>query len=91
MDYVACKYVVPLNLAPWLDPDQDNNTRKTILDCVAGGVGTIDPAQFEIISYDFLNPTVNRLDIDRKIRDYKDGLVTESEVRLMINEYMETS
>ncbi len=34
---------------------------------------------------------VNRLDIDRKIRDFKEGNATEKEIRDMINTYMEAS
>jgi len=89
LDYVASKYVIS-PYASWLDPDQDNNTRKQILGCITGGVGTIDPAEFEIIEFDFENPTVNRLDIDRKIKDLKGGNATVQEVKDMINEYMET-
>jgi hypothetical protein len=89
LDYVACKYVIS-PYASWLDPDQDNNTRKQILGCISGGVGTINPGEFEIITYDFNNPTVNRLDMDRKIRDFKAGNATEQEVKDLINAYMET-
>jgi hypothetical protein len=88
LDYVASKYVIS-PYASWLDPDQDNNTRKQILGCIAGGVGTINPGEFEIITYDFNNPTVNRLDIDRKIKDFKAGTATEQEVKDLINAYME--
>jgi hypothetical protein len=88
LDYVACKYVIS-PYASWLNPDQNNNTRKQILGCINGGVGTINPAEFEVITYDFNNPTVNRLDIDRKIKDLKDGNATEREVKDLINEYME--
>ncbi len=89
LDYVACRDVIS-PYASYLDPDQDNNTRKQILGCISGGIGTIDPAAFEVISYDFDNPTVNRLDIDRKINEHKEGLATEQEVKEMVQEYMES-
>lgn len=88
LDYVACRDVIS-PYAPWLNPDQDNNTRRQILGCVSGGVGTIEPTEFEVITYDFDDPTVNRLDLDRKIKEYKHGDATEQEVKDMINEYME--
>ncbi|MBN2157874.1 MAG: hypothetical protein JW807_00660 [Spirochaetes bacterium] len=53
LDYVACKHVMPLALAPWLDPDNSNNTRKQILGCIDGGIGTIDASRYDIVSYDF--------------------------------------
>ncbi|MCP4600315.1 MAG: hypothetical protein GY847_07250 [Proteobacteria bacterium] len=89
LDYVACKDVISPH-ASYLDPDQDNNTRKQILGCVSGGIGTIDSMEFEVITYDFENPTVSRLDIDKKIKEFKEGSATEQEVKDVINEYMET-
>ncbi len=56
LDYIASKDVLSPH-APFLDPDQDNNTRKQIIGCLAGGIGTIDPAQYEVIEYDFDNPS----------------------------------
>jgi hypothetical protein len=56
LDYIASKYVLSPH-ASFLDPDQDNNTRKQILGCISEGVGTIDPNQYEVIEYDFDNPT----------------------------------
>ena len=55
LDYVACKNVIS-PYASWLNPDQDNNTRKQINGCISGGVGTINPTEFEVISYDFNTP-----------------------------------
>lgn len=37
-----------------------------------------------------LHPTANRLDVDRKIKQFKAGGVTEQEVEDVINEYMDT-
>jgi len=88
LDYVACRDVISPH-ASWLDPDADNNTRRQITGCIAGGVGTIDPDLFEVVTYDFDNPTVTRLEIDRKIRDFRAGLASEAEVKALIQHYME--
>jgi hypothetical protein len=88
VDYVACREVISPH-ASWLDPDVDNNTRRQITGCIAGGVGTIDPALFEVITYDFSDPTISRMEVDRSIRDYKAGLITEVEVKALIQQYME--
>jgi hypothetical protein len=53
LDYVAAKVVIS-PYAPFLNPDNDNNTRKQILGCVRGGVGTINELQFKTISHTFL-------------------------------------
>ena len=48
--------------------------------------------QYSLIDYihiDFNNPSMNRLDIDRKIRDFKAGNATEQEVEDIVKEYME--
>jgi hypothetical protein len=37
------------------------------------------------------SPVPSRIDIDRKIRDFKAGSATESEVKEMIRSYMETN
>ncbi len=52
LDYVSCKEVISPH-ASWLNPDNDNNTRQQILGCISGGIGTIDPAQYEVITYFF--------------------------------------
>ena len=46
-------------------------------------------ANIEYLQYYTSN--VGRLDIDRKIKDFKGGSATEQEVKDKINEYMETS
>ncbi len=91
LDYVACRDVIA-PLRTWdniLDPDLNTVTRKQILGCIGGGVGTINPNEFEIVFYDFNNPSVHRVDIDRKIRQFKAGTATEQEVRDLIRSYME--
>lgn len=45
LDYWMCKNVLyPCLPVPYFDPDQDNNTRKTLAGCQAKGAGTLDPA-----------------------------------------------
>ena len=56
LDYVACRDVIGPH-APFLDPDQDNNTRAQILGCVSDGVGSIDPAEMSIEVFDFNDST----------------------------------
>jgi hypothetical protein len=90
LDYIACRDVIS-PYADWLNPDQNNNTRRQILGCISGGVGTISSAEYEVVSYDFDDPTVNRIDIDRKIKDLKEGNATEQEVKDLVNQYMETN
>lgn len=50
LDYIACKEVLwPAHPAfDFLNPDQDNNTRKQIQGCVDGGVGIMDPARITV-------------------------------------------
>jgi hypothetical protein len=88
LDYVSCRDVIS-PYASWLNPDQNNNTRKQILGCNSQGIGTIDPAQFEVITYDFNQPTLSRLDVGRKIRDFKAGIATQQDVKDAVNQYME--
>lgn len=90
LDYIACRDVIS-PYASWLNPDLDNNTRKQIVGCISGGVGTIDPAAYEVVSFNFENPKVSRVDIDRKIKDLKTGNATEQEVKDLVNSYMETN
>jgi len=88
LDYVACRDVIS-PYAPFLNPEYENNTRKQITGCIQGGIGTIEPDQYEVIAYDFNDPDVNRLDIDRKIKEYREGKATEEEVKELIRQYME--
>jgi len=50
----------------------------------------VNPAQIEVVTYDFNNPTATRLDVDRKIRDFKAGIATEQDVKNIVNLYMES-
>lgn len=88
LDYVACRDVIA-PYAAWLNPTLNNNTRKQILGCASQGIGTIAPDLFEVVTFDFDNPTTTRLDIDRKVRDFKAGTATEREVKDVIGQYME--
>jgi hypothetical protein len=88
LDYVACRDVIS-PYAAWLNPDQNNNTRKQIVGCNSQGIGTIDPSMFQIVTYDFNHPATTRLDIDRKVRDFKGGTATQQNVKDVINQYMQ--
>ena len=73
----------------WLDPStQNNNTWLQLSGCNSQGIGTVNPAQMEIITYDFNHPSASRLDVERKIRDFKAGNATEQDVKDIINLYM---
>jgi len=90
LDYVSARDVIS-PYASWLDPDQNTPTRQQILACNDMGIGTIDPTQFEVITYDFNNPTASRLDVERKIRDFKAGIASETDVKNTIELYMESN
>jgi hypothetical protein len=87
LDYIACRDVIA-PYASWLNPNLNNNTRQQLLGCSSQGIGTIDPQQIEVVTYDFLHPTANRLDVDRKIRNYKAGQASLQEVKDVIRLYM---
>jgi hypothetical protein len=52
------------------------------------GIGTVHPAHFEVITYDFNHPTTTRLDIERKVLDFKAGRATDQNVKDVIKLYM---
>jgi hypothetical protein len=87
LDYVACRDVIS-PYASWLNPDLDNNTRKQIVGCHSQGIGTLDPAMFQLLTYDFNHPTTSRLDLDRNVRDFKAGTATQQNVKDAIRQYM---
>jgi len=89
LDYVACRDVIS-PYASYLNPDNDNNTREQILGCISTGVGTITPGAFEVMEYDFLDPSASWLDVERRIRDFKGGTASEQDVKDAINLYMES-
>jgi hypothetical protein len=88
LDYVACRDVIS-PYAAWLNPDQNNNTRKQLVGCNSQGIGTIDPSMFEVITYDFNHPATTRLDINQKVRDFKAGTATQQDVKDVVNQYMQ--
>jgi len=85
--YIA-KYVT--TDASW-DPDNpDSKYGRWIRTFHAQGIGTINESEMGIHKYDFDNPTVQRSDIDKKIKEYKTGAASEQEVKDIINDYMES-
>jgi hypothetical protein len=88
LDYVSSRDVIS-PYATWLSPEQNTHTRHQILGCNGQGIGTINPAEFEVVSYDFDRPTASRLDIERQIRDFKAGTASEQQVKDTIKLYME--
>ncbi|MGO9585225.1 MAG: hypothetical protein ACLP2Y_03310 [Limisphaerales bacterium] len=94
LDYISCRDVISKVGSPpptWLDPStQNNNTWLQLSGCNSQGIGTVNPAQIEVVTYDFNHPTASRLDVDRKIRDFKAGTATEQDVKNIINLYMES-
>ncbi len=98
LDYVAGRDVIsksappntnPQNLPTYLDPTtQNNNTWRQLLGCHTQGIGTLDPQQMDVITYDFSYPTATRLDIERKIRDFHAGKATTQDVKEVIDRYM---
>jgi hypothetical protein len=87
LDYISCRDVIS-PYASWLNPEQNNHTRQQLQGCANLGVGTLDPSQIDLFAYDFNHPTATRLDIERKIRDFKAGLATEQDVKDVIQLYM---
>ena len=92
LDYISCRDVISKVGSPlptWLDPStQNNNAWRQLSGCNSQGIGTLIPAQIEVITYDFNHPSASRLDVERKIRDFKAGNATEQDVKDMINLYM---
>ena len=62
LDYISARDVIS-PYAPFLNPDNDNNTRRQILGCIGGGVGSIDPGVMSVDLYDFDSPDVPSLSI----------------------------
>jgi hypothetical protein len=95
LDWVAGRDVLSkagTSKPTWTDPSTlNNNTYRQLLGCSGAGIGTIDTTQMDVITYDFLNPTATRLDIERKIRDYKAGKATQQDVKDVIKLYMSAS
>jgi len=90
LDYWMAKNVLyPTHTAyAYLNPENDNNTRKTLEGCQAMGVGTINESEMLVSIYDYNNPLTTRLDIEKKIKQLKEGAATQSEVMSLIDMYM---
>jgi hypothetical protein len=95
LDYIAGRDVISKvgNPKPtWLDPGTRNNhTWLQIQGCNSQGIGTADPAQMNLVTYDFNHPTTIRRDIELKIQQLKAGAATNQEVRDLIKIYMSGS
>lgn len=92
LDYISGRDVISKCGSPaptWLDPStQNNNTWLQLLGCNSQGIGTLNTQQMDVITYDFNYPTATRLDIERKIRDFKAGNATSQDVKDVIQQYM---
>ncbi len=58
LDYWMCKYVM-YPIAPsqtFMNPDNDNNLRKTLLGCHSKGVGTLDESKMMVLKKDMMDP-----------------------------------
>jgi len=95
LDYYMCKYVLwPTHPAQqYFNPDYDipnNNTRLTMNGCNdESGLGTTNESEIGAFVYDFGLPSTFRFDIDRKIRDFRNGNATLQEVLDLIESYNE--
>ena len=97
LDYVSCRDVIS-PYAPWLNPDPAPNappealhTRQQILGCNSQGIGTIDPQKFEVLAFDFNHPTASRMDVERKLRDFKAGRASQQDVKDTVNLYLQSN
>ena len=94
LDYIAGRDVISKCGSPrptWLDPStRNNNTWRQLLGCNSQGIGTVEPAQLELVTHDFNTPSTPRLEVERKIRDFRTGAAAESEVKDSINRYMDS-
>ena len=92
LDYISCRDVISKCGSPqptWLDPTtQNNNTWRQLYGCNTQGIGTLDPQQIDLFTYDFAQPTATRLDVERKIRDHRTGNATLQDVKQTIQLYM---
>jgi hypothetical protein len=92
LDYISGRDVIS-KCGPtpptWLNPStQNNNTWLQLQGCNSQGIGTLDPQQMDVITYDFNYPTATRLDIERKIREFKADQATPQDVKDTIQQYM---
>ncbi len=92
LDYYMSKYVLwpthPESLH--FNPDYNipnNNSRQTMNGCNSLGYGTTDESEIAAFLYDYSSPSTFRFDIDRKIRDFREGNATLQEVLDLIESY----
>jgi hypothetical protein len=94
LDYYMCKYVLwPTHLEQqYFNPDYNiagNMTRQTIDGCISEGHGTANEDEMAAFIYDFDRPTTFRFEIDRMIRQFREGTATEQQVLDLIESYNE--
>ena len=94
LDYYMSKYVLwPTYLTQqYFNPDYDisnNNTRLTLDGCNARGYGTVVESEIAAFIYDYSSPATFRFEIDRMIRDFRQGSATEQQVLDLIERYNE--
>jgi len=70
------------------DPSEDNVFRQTLIGCNSKGIGTLNEADMLVQIYDHDNPQTTRIDIEKKIKLFKEGKATETEVLKLIEHYM---
>ncbi|KAA3637588.1 MAG: hypothetical protein DWP97_00615 [Calditrichaeota bacterium] len=92
LDFYMSKYVMwPCNPSnQFFDPDHlvsVNKTRQTLDGCNSLGYGTVNELEMSAFVYDFSSPAVFRFDIDRMIKRYKNGEVTDQDVLNLIDQY----
>jgi hypothetical protein len=74
--------------ASYLDPSNVCNFRKTLEGCQAKGVGTLNESEMLVTLYDHNNPQTTPSDIEKKIKEFKQGAADESDVLQLIDNYM---
>jgi hypothetical protein len=94
LDYYMSKYVLwpTYPEQQYFNPDFDldgNKTRQTIDGCISQGYGTATEAEIGAYVYDFNAPTNFRFEIDRKIREFREGTATRQDVLDLIESYNE--
>ena len=92
LDYYMSKYVLwpTYTTQQYFNPDYDvsnNKTRQTLDGCRSLGYGTVNELEMGVFVYDFNNPSINRFDIDRMIKLFREGQATEQDVLDLIDQY----
>jgi hypothetical protein len=92
IDYYMSKYVLwPTHpQSVYFDPGHDipnNTTRQTLNGCNSMGYGTVNEAEIGAFIYDFNSPTTFRFEIDRMIKRFRTGEVSQQDVLELIEMY----